>query len=299
MTRSTRWTQKLWRWGTIAVIAIGGLAHAGRAAAQEPPYLVTYSDALEEPGNLEIAVKNLQAAPTGGNAFFSSTLELEYGVKAWWTTEVYLSGQSTSQQSTLFTGFRWENRFRPLLRQHRFNPVLYLEYENISDADRSILEVEGHDGIGDLLVPNAQARKTITRELETKLILSSDVRGWNISENFIATKNFNGDPWEFGYAFGVSRPLALKASSRECWLCRENFAAGAEIYGGLGDTHDFGLHATSHYAGPVVVFNMPKGPSITFSPSFGLNGNSVGVLYRFKVSYEVQQVVDYFRRGKS
>ncbi|MGC1615437.1 MAG: hypothetical protein WA736_12180, partial [Candidatus Acidiferrum sp.] len=28
-----------------------------QARAQEPPYLVTYSDALEEPGNLEIAVK--------------------------------------------------------------------------------------------------------------------------------------------------------------------------------------------------------------------------------------------------
>src|SRR5271157_5125162 len=117
MTRSTRWTQKLWRWGTIAVIAIGGLAHAGRAAAQEPPYLVTYSDALEEPGNLEIAVKNLQAAPTGGNAFFSSTLELEYGVKAWCTTEEYINRQTTPHQSPLCTRFRSKNRLRPLLPQ--------------------------------------------------------------------------------------------------------------------------------------------------------------------------------------
>ena len=29
-----------------------------RSVAQEPPYFVTYSSALEEPGNLEISVKN-------------------------------------------------------------------------------------------------------------------------------------------------------------------------------------------------------------------------------------------------
>ncbi len=49
--------------------------------------------------------------------------------------------------------------------------------------------------------------------MELKLILGSNVRGWNISENFIAEKNFAGDPWEFGYAFGVSRPLRLAASA--------------------------------------------------------------------------------------
>ena len=38
-----------------------------RAAAQEPPYFVTYSSALEEPGNLEISLKNTQASPPNGN----------------------------------------------------------------------------------------------------------------------------------------------------------------------------------------------------------------------------------------
>src|ERR1700693_3545814 len=83
--------------------------------AQEPPYLVTYSDALEEPGNLEIAVKGVQAAPKNGNSFTGATLELEYGAKGWWTTEVYLAGQHTSNDSTVFTGFRWETGFRPLV----------------------------------------------------------------------------------------------------------------------------------------------------------------------------------------
>jgi len=282
-------------WRVIAAACLLTMLFLTGTRAQEPPYFVTYSDALEEPGNLEIAIKNLQAAPHAGNAFFSSTLELEYGAKAWWTTEVYLDGQSTSKDSTIFTGFRWENRVRPILRQHAINPVLYLEYENTNEADRGLLEVVGHDVIADLLNSNAEGRRHIQRELELKLILSSNVRGWNFSENFIAEKQLTGNPWEFGYALGVSRPLALAASSRACVFCRENFSAGAELYGGLGDGRGFGLHDTSHYAGPAVVFNIPKGPSISFSPNFGLSANSVGVLYRFKISYEVQQITNYFR----
>ena len=92
----------------------------------------------------------------------------------------------------------------------------------------------------------------------------------NISENFIAEKALNeSEPWEFGYALGVSRPLALAASGRPCVFCRENFAAGAELYGGLGDLDGFGLRATSHYAGPAFAFNIPRGPTISFSPELG------------------------------
>jgi len=62
----------------------------------------------------------------------------------------------------------------------------------------------------------------------------------------LAVKNFStGDPWEFGYALGLSRPLALEASPNRCTLCRENFIVGAELYGGLGDTQSWGLRETS------------------------------------------------------
>src|SRR2546425_7253727 len=42
----------------------------------------------------------------------ATALEFEYGVTAWWTSELYLDGQSTRNESTFFTGYRWENRFR-------------------------------------------------------------------------------------------------------------------------------------------------------------------------------------------
>jgi hypothetical protein len=267
------------------------------ASPQEAPYFVTYSHALEEPGNLEVAYKGVQASPQAGNAFTSGTLELEYGATAWWTTELYLSGQHTSKDSTVFTGIRWENRFRPLLREHFINPVLYVEYENINAADRSLLEVEGHDSIADLRLSNAEGRSDNKREIELKLILSSNVRSWNISENFITAKNLTeSEPWEFGYALGLGRPLKSTAGAHGCFFCRENLSAGAEIYGGLGDLDSFGLNSTSHYAGPTVAFSIPRGPTITFSPSFGLNDNSARVLYRFKVAYEIQQVFNHFRR---
>ena len=183
--------------------------------AQEPPYFVTYSDTLEEPGNLEISYKGINAAPKNANTFNDATMELEYGLKAWWTTEFYLSGQSTQSDSTVFTGFRWENRFRPLMRNYFINPVLYVEFEDINGADRSFLEVVDHDSIADLYTTNAQARAAKEQALELKLILSSNTHGWNISENFIAEKPLNYSyPWEFGYALGVSRPLTLQAASK-------------------------------------------------------------------------------------
>jgi hypothetical protein len=268
-----------------------------RAAAQEPPYFVTYSSGLEEPGNLEISLKNTQAAPQNGNSFLGSALEFEYGVKGWWTTEFYLDGQATRNDSTIFTGFRWENRFRPLWREHFINPVLYVEYENTNHADRSLLEIVGHDSVVNLLIPNAAARQEVEREMELKLILSSNTHGWNFSENFIAEKSLNeSEPWEFGYALGASRPLSLISRGKTCFFCRENFSVGAELYGGLGSTDGFGWKATSQYLGPTVSFDIPRGPTVLFSPQFGLNDNSAHVLYRFSVSYEVQQVWNMFRR---
>src|SRR5262249_20891774 len=152
------------------------------------------------------------------NTFLGSNLEFEYGATGWWTTEFYLDGQATQNDSTIFTGFRWENRFRPLPREHWINPVLYVEFEDTS-ADKTLKEVVGHDGKEDLTDPNWEARMDKEREIELKLILGSNTHGWNISENFIAEKNLSGEAWEFGYAVGVSRPLKLAASTRECTFC--------------------------------------------------------------------------------
>ncbi|MBZ5703395.1 MAG: hypothetical protein LAN84_16300 [Acidobacteriia bacterium] len=255
-------------------------------AAQERPYFVAYDHYLEEPGSLEVAVDSTFATQRTGNDFVSYWTEIEYGVTGWWTTEFYLDGQSTFRDSTIFTGYRWENRFRPLRREHWINPLLYVEFENVNGADKILKEVVGHDVAADKAESNSVLRQEREREFELKLILSSNWKGWNLSENVLAVKNINNSPWEFGYALGVSRPLALKASARRCTLCRENFAAGMEMYGGLGDRHSFELKDTSHYLAPVVAWNLPSGMTLRVSPGFGLNGNSQRFLLRWSVSRE-------------
>src|ERR1035441_3235636 len=111
-------------------------------SAGERPYFITYDQTMEEPGNLEIEMKGLTASPQGGDQFLSGVTEFEYGAKGWWTTEFYLDGQTTFNQSTIFTGFRWENRFRLLMREHTINPVLYVEFEDINGADKSLRSEE-------------------------------------------------------------------------------------------------------------------------------------------------------------
>ncbi len=266
-------------------------------AQQEPPYFVTYSSVLEEPGNLEIENQSIAAAPKNANAFFAPTVEVEYGVTAWWTAEAYIQGQATANDSSVMTGFRFENRFRPLPREYWINPVIYVEYENVNKADKSFLEVTGNTTIDTLQVPNARLRKEIERSVEGKLILSSHVEGWNISENFIAEKAVNeNESWEFGYAVAASRPLTLSGGGRPCVFCRQNIAAGAELFGGLGTRYNFGVGQTQQYFAPTVALNTPSGLTYKFSPEFGLNDNSAGVLWRFGVSYEIQQFRDLFRR---
>ena len=274
-------------WLFIAALALlCVLFSAPRLPAQESPYIVTYDHYLEEPGSLDVEYFSTFGTQRNANDFQAFWAEFEYGVTAWYTTEFYLAGQTTFHDSTLFTGLRWENRFRLLPREHFLNPVLYVEFENTSGADKILKEVEGHDVEADYAEPNAELRREHDHELEFKLLLSKSWRGWNVAVNPLAVKNLSNDPWEFGYAIGASRPLALKASANRCNLCPENIIAGVEMYGGLGDRYSLGLRNTSQYLAPVAAWNLPSGWTLRLSPGFGLNDQSHRFLLRWGVSRE-------------
>ena len=278
------------RLAALPLLALSGLiVLPSKICAGEGPFFVTYTHQMEEPGNLEIASKNITGKPGDGSRFLGSTLEFEYGLKGWWTTEVYLDGQATGGDSAVFTGYRWENRFRLLPREHWINAVLYVEFENINGADKSLLEVVSTDGQSDLTEPNSEARVEKKRELEAKLILGSYFKGWTIAENFIAEKNVRHQPFEFGYALGFSRPLALAARPDPCNFCAENFQAGVEVYGGFGTHADFGLTGTSHYVAPAVAWTLANGIRFSASPAFGLTETSARFLLRVGASYEIEQ----------
>ncbi len=271
------------------------------ALAGEGPFFITYTHQMEEPGNLEMSIKSVTGQPDDANRFLGAATELEYGMRAWWTTELYLDGQATANENTIFTGYRWENRFRVLPREHWINPVLYFEFENINGADKTLLEVVGHDGKDDLASLTADARLEKQREIEAKLILSSYFKGWTLAENFISEKNVGHEAYEFGYAAGISRPLALVARPEACNFCPENFQLGVEMYGGLGTHARFGLSDTSHYIAPTLGWTLAEGTQFRVSPGFGLTGTSAGFLLRFSVSYEIAQfrrsVQKLFRNG--
>jgi hypothetical protein len=265
------------------------LAGGERSQAQESPYFVTYDHHLEEPGNLELEVYTTSGVPRSGQvAYVAPYMEIEYGVTGRWTSELYLEGQGTVGDSAVFTGWRFENRIRPLKREHWINPVLYLEYERTSEATRIQKEIVG--GGPDVTSPNSELQATKNHELEAKLILSGTTHDWNIAGNFITEKNLSqSEGFEFGYAFGVSRSLASLASGNACRLCRENFLAGIEVYGGLGSTEDgFSVRDTAHYVAPVVSWQVGDNSSLRFSPSFALTHEGSPVVFRFGYSYEVR-----------
>src|SRR4029077_18073445 len=76
--------------------------------SQVSPYVVTYDHYLEEPGSLELEYFSTFGTRRAGNDCRASWTEFEYGATAWWPTEVHLDGQTTIDDSTLFSGFRGE-----------------------------------------------------------------------------------------------------------------------------------------------------------------------------------------------
>jgi hypothetical protein len=132
--------------------------------AQDRPYFVSYSHEMEDAGEADIESKT--GLPGSGRPFGAMASEFEIGVRSWWTAGFYLDGQVTDEDSAIYTGFRFENRLMPLKSEHAINPVLYVEYESISGADKTLLEIAGHDGEGNIDIPNALARRTHQHEGE-------------------------------------------------------------------------------------------------------------------------------------
>jgi hypothetical protein len=270
-------------WGLSLVFAMTALP----AAAQERAYFVTYDHYLEEPGNLEIAIANTSGFPKGDNRVYSAPwLEIEYGVRGWWTTELYLEGVTARQDGSGFSGWRLENRFRPLTGEHRINPVLYVEYENISEASRIQKEVVGSGSLS--FEPIADLRREHAHELEGKVILSSAAGSWNVSENIIFEKNLSAaEGIELGYSVGFSRSLGTLASGTACRFCRENFLVGVEAYGGLGSTEEATVRDARHFIAPVLGWHVGQRSTLKVSAGFGLTEPSDRILLRVGWAYEL------------
>ena len=268
---------------TLVVLA----AFAPPTLAQDRAYFVTYDHYLEEPRHLEIAIASTTGIPKNGHAAYTAPwLELEYGFTGWWTGELYLEGVTTRGDGHAFTGWRFENRFRPLKGEHAVNPVLYVEYESINEASRIQKEIVGAGGIP--FEPIGELRKEHAHELEGKLILSSAIRGWNVSENFIIEKNLSeSEGVEWGYSAAISRSLGTLARGTPCRVCTENFVVGVEAYGGLGSTEAFDRAEQRHYVAPVIAWHLAERTTLKASVGFGLTQPSERYLVRLGFAQEL------------
>jgi hypothetical protein len=269
----------------LLVVVLGFLSAPILAQERGERYFITYDHYMEEVDALEIGTSPVLGRAHDLNSFVGDWNEFEYGATKWWTSEFYIDWQHTQHEGSLFTGFRFENRFRPFLETRRVNPVLYVEYEHLNGADKTLKEVVGFDSKADLEEPNSETRQEREHEFETKLILSSDFGEWNLAENFIGVKNLHEGVWEFGYTAGLSRPLAAVTGNR-CTFCAERFAAGVEVYGGLGEWGKFTLRGTSQYIAPLLVWRLPSETTIRVSPGWGLTDQSVGTLFRIGITQE-------------
>lgn len=257
--------------------------------AQESPYFVTDHHHLPDPGALGLANYNVVGDAKMANGFIGSVLEFEYRPAKWWSTEVQLEGQTTFNESTVFTGYTWVNKFKLVRKNRWINAALCVGWEDTNAANKSVVEIEGHASEDDFNLPNDVARRIQEHEIEIKLILSRDHRGWNFASNVIGVKNLAGEPWQFGYSLGVSRPLSTVEAKNHCSFCRKSVAAGLEFYGGLGDAHSFGLQNTSHYLGPVMSWQLRDHLAVKAGPHFGLTRQSQHALVHFAVVYDVPE----------
>jgi hypothetical protein len=279
------WFRSLWTLSALIIVILASPS----SWAGDGPFMITYTHQMEEKGDMEIATMGVTGNPSNGNRFLGVATELEYGLTDRWVTSLYLDGQATDSRSATFTGYKWENRFRLLSRERWINPVVYVEFQNINGADKTLLDVVNHDSNDDLIQPNGDGHHEKKREIETKLILGSHFKGWTIAENLIAEKNIKHQPFEFGYAVGFGRPLAVAAGPDRCNFCAENVQLGVEMYGGLGTHDDFGLRRTSQYVAPTVAWTFANGTTFRVSPGFGVTDASASLLLRFGLSYDIDE----------
>ena len=268
----------------VGFCALVLLCSTGVALAQERPYFVTYDSQLEKRGELEVELLTTTGTVRDeGRRYIAPWTELEYGVTSWWTAELYLEGASFVGDGSAFTGWRWENRFRPFKGDHAINPVLYIEYESTNEATRIQKEIVGRGPLA--FEPIRDLAEDHTNELEGRLILSSWIGRWNVSENFILEKNLSeSEGVEFGYAVGVSRPVAGSGTDG-CRFCAGSLVVGVEAYGGLGTTGD-ASGATRQFIAPVLAWHVTGGSVLKVSTGFGLTSTSDRFLLRFGFVFE-------------
>lgn len=283
------------------------------AAAVAEQFLVTPSEAgneanfvlydhhTDEQGETEINAFTDFSTSVGEDPRYSAQLlEIERALTDRWEVALYLEGDQITGETYQFGGWRLESRYRLFEYGTFLNPVLYVEYENLSPDHKYLLDITGR-------TDTPEGPEQWEHEIETKLILGHDISDkLDVAFNWVNETNLDTGRWEFGYALGMNYALLgeenQEANEREergerghsrkdqSWDVKE-VKLGAELYGGLGDSTS-GLtldpSLTQQYAGLNLKTEWTNGVHVMLGGAAGLTKESDHGLFRLMVGYEFE-----------
>jgi len=228
----------------------GRLLLAASRVAAMPGKLLSPIPQMEEPATWKLPCGTVTDFPRDGHAFTGSARNSNMASKLGLPSS-NLDGRPRRREHIVYR-LPLRNRFRPLLREHWINPVLYFESRTSTAPDKSLLESWATDVRDDFL--GAQRPQREKREAELKLILSSNFKGLERGRKPDREKNWRESRGKFGYA-AWSRPLSLVAAPMRA-IMPQNFSLAPSF------TEDavpgtLRLQETSHYFSPTVNFACP------------------------------------------
>ncbi len=196
---------------------------------------VLYNHHTPKAGESEVMLMYDLGQEPDKTLYEAQMIEAEYGLTDYWTTEFMIEGQNTpSSGGQRNTGFRWENRLRLFDYGAFLNPVVYMEYEDLSEDTKYLMEMSGREDARTL-----QKKRPRERVFETRLILGEDIsEHMDVSFNWINENDLDTGIIAYGYALGFN------------YAASERLTIGLELFGGIGDS-DLGIttkrEITQHY----------------------------------------------------
>jgi hypothetical protein len=281
----------------LAIRVIGAtlltIAQTGFAAAGGGANFVTYNHHTAEQGEKEVKLHSDFSRAGLDDGYSAQLLELEYGIIDRWTASLYFEGVARDGEPYDFGGWRFENRVRLFEADVPFNPVLYVEYEQLEPSHSYKRAVTGRtDG-----AEEAEEDEGTEHEVETKLILGQDLsKRLDVGFNWINEANLDTGKWEFGYATGLNYVLFASGEGGEHGghgsrglADVEELKLGLELFGGLGDSDDgltFDWSKTEQYAGINLKAEFEGGFEVGAGVALGLTDDSEDAIVRTMVGYE-------------
>ncbi len=252
---------------------------------------VLYNHHTAEPGEMEIMLMmDIGQEPDGTN-YTAQMVEFELGITERFTAEFMVEGQTTSGEDGYhFTGFRLEGRYRLFEYGTFLNPVLYVEYEDLSEDTKYVMEMSGREDASE----KHKSRPSRERVLETRLILGHDITDrFDVALNWLNESDLDTGVTAFGYAVGLNYGLRAFGGGSSGHMedkseVHKSVTLGLEIFGGLGDS-DKGLTAngnlTQHYFAPNLKIHATEKVMVKFGGAIGLTNVSQDI-FRLALGYE-------------